>query len=170
MKPLQEYNYEYLVMDNGEVISVKNGWKHIKGQNCNNYRRIHLQGYGKEEWCLIHRLVAKKFIPNPDNLPQINHKNEIKSDNRVENLEWCTASYNTNYGTRNQRVAKKLMNRKKPYGKREKRNVYCIELNQTFSSATVAGNELNIVYCNITKCCKGERRTAGGYHWQFVEE
>ena len=53
----------------------------------------------------VHRLVAIAFIPNPDNLPLVNHKDECKTNNHIDNLEWCTISYNDNYGTRNQRMS-----------------------------------------------------------------
>lgn len=73
------------------------------------YHRVSLQNPdGKYQSYSVHRLVALTFIPNPDNLPQVNHLNEDKSDNYVGNLEWSTASHNTNWGTRNDRVSQKL--------------------------------------------------------------
>lgn len=74
--------------------------------NKSGYPLILLRGSsdGKRRGFSVHRLVAKAFIPNPDNLPQINHKNEIRSDNRVENLEWCTNHYNMHYGNCQRRI------------------------------------------------------------------
>ena len=71
-----------------------------------DYYSVALSKNGKLKSYLVHRLVAITFIPNPDNLPQVNHKDEDKSNNCVENLEWCDNNYNSNYGTRNEKVAK----------------------------------------------------------------
>ena len=65
-----------------------------------HYMEVNLSKNNKVTHYLIHRLVAQAFIPNPNNLPQVNHKDENRENNRVDNLEWCTAEYNTNYGTR----------------------------------------------------------------------
>ena len=75
-------------------------------KNKNGYLAINLviAETGKQKGLYIHRLVAEAFIPNPNNLPCVNHKNEDKTDNRVENLEWCTQKYNCNYGTGIQRA------------------------------------------------------------------
>lgn len=66
----------------------------------------------------MHRIVAKAFIPNPENFPVVNHKNEIRDDNRVENLEWCTQEYNLKYGNHIQRVSESL----KAYWRNKKQN------------------------------------------------
>ena len=68
------------------------------------YLRAQLYSNSKRKSFLVHRLVAQAFIPNPDNLPQVNHRDENPSNDNVENLEWCDAKYNSNYGTRNDRI------------------------------------------------------------------
>ena len=74
------------------------------GKNSRGYLSAVLSYNGKHKAITVHRLVAEAFLPNPDNLPEVNHKDEDKTNNRVENLEWCNHKYNMNYGTRNIRA------------------------------------------------------------------
>lgn len=90
------------VCKNGVVIPThqlsctidKNGYRYVVFNKNHIYKRLR-----------VSRLVASAFIPNPNNLPQVNHKNENRTDDRVENLEWCTAKHNANYGDRNKRIS-----------------------------------------------------------------
>lgn len=75
----------------------------------NGYLRLHLNKDGKRKYYSVHRLVAIAFIHNPNNYPQINHKDENKTNNNVINLEWCTPEYNANYGTRNDKICHSKM-------------------------------------------------------------
>ena len=89
-------------------------------QNCNTnhflkytsdksgYLKVRLYKDKHQHTLLVHRLVALAFLPNPNNYPQVNHKDENKHNNDVSNLEWCTVKYNANYGTRNERIQKQL--------------------------------------------------------------
>lgn len=112
---------------------------------------------------MLHRLVAQLFIQNSDGLPQINHKDENLSNNSYENLEWCTAKYNANYGTRNRRYAEKVM---KPV------NQYDLEGNfiKTWNGAIVVERELGIHGESIARCCLGKQKAAKGYTWKYVKE
>ena len=105
-----------------KVISTRNGYssfgKSIKGRVLKQvlvmgYLKVHLVNIGKGKSIPVHRFVAMAFLANKNNYPQVNHKDEDKTNNIVDNLEWCTALYNNNYGTRNERISKNQNNDRK---------------------------------------------------------
>jgi hypothetical protein len=108
----------------------------------------------------VHRLVALAFIPNPNMLPQINHRNEIKADNRSCNLEWCDSLYNNNYGTR---TLKASISRSIPIKQLTKDGVLVRE----YYGIHEAGRQTNIDYRNIHLVLTGKRKTAGGFKWIY---
>ena len=158
LKDVKDYEGLYAITRDGRVWSYRSN-KFLKPVlDKDGYHKVILCKDGKRKTYYIHRLVAKVFIPNPDNLPQVNHKDEDKSNNCVENLEWCDVKYNINYGTRTKRAAKK-----------QSIPVYCIELDRTFKSLAEAARELGLHNSNIVNCCKGKLKTTGGYHWKYAE-
>lgn len=123
----------------------------------------------------VHRLVAKAFIPNPNNLPQINHKDENKLNNDVNNLEWCDARYNNNYGTRIERYSVTRSRNSKgiiPHPEMQKQvamvDVSTDKTLNTFCSLSEAARQCGLRESKISLVCNGKRRTTGGYKWRFV--
>ena len=132
-KDIEGYEGLYQVSNMGRVKSVErmkwSGKCYYKAperilkprKNGGGYLVVMLSKNGKVKTCRVHRLVATAFIPNPNNLPQINHIDENKGNNHMENLEWCDSKYNNNYGTHNKRVSEKLRGRKQSKESVEKR-------------------------------------------------
>ena len=123
-KDIPGYEGLYKVSNTGKVFSCVTNRELSVIQKKDGYTCISLcdKDHNKKQY-RIHQLVAKAFIPNPNNLPMINHKNEIKNDNRVENLEWCNNFYNSNYGNRNLILSKKLKGVPKSKEAIEKRRI-----------------------------------------------
>ena len=105
MKAIPGYPGYFATVD-GRIYSNKTH-KFLSQSMRGEYLRVSLVNNGKKTSESVHQLVALTFLPNPDNLPQVNHKDENKLNNRIENLEWVSAKENSNYGTRNQRISDK---------------------------------------------------------------
>lgn len=161
----------YKVSDSGEVFSIKRGILLKPSNSKFGYARVTLyKDNGEKHKIMVHRLVAKAFIPNPNELEQVNHINENKLDNTVSNLEWCTSSYNINFGSRNGVVSEKLRKIKnettaKPINQI---NIETNEIVRTWTSIREIERELGIPHSNIYACCTGKRKTRNGYKWRYA--
>ena len=200
-KTIEGYE-NYQVSNLGNVKSLdynRTGKEKIlkPAKNKNGYSMIQLFQNGKGKGFLLHRLVAQAFLPNPNNYPQVNHKDEDKTNNLFSNLEWCTPSYNNNYGTKNERHSKALKGRKHSQewneniakskkGKKqsketiEKRTkvrsiaVVQLDLQRNFISVHQSSKQIErdfgFAHNNIIKCCKGKRKTAYKFKWKYLSE
>lgn len=154
----------YAVDERGNVYRVKTGKLLAQSKEKNGYLSVSLCKDGHEKRKKVHRLVAEAFIPNPHNLPFVNHKDENKANNAADNLEWCTAKYNNFYGS-SQPTVRAVNARKRAVQQLTREG----EIVATFESATEAQRKTGIWQANISKCCKGEKWyiTAGGYVWKY---
>lgn len=111
----------------------------------------------------VHRLVCMAFVENPNNYPHVNHKDENRLNNNADNLEWCTAKYNNNYGTVIKRRAKakqKAVIQMDLYGRKIKK----------WDSLKIAAKHLGIRRTGIIAVCKGRQKTSGGYKWCYARK
>ena len=167
-KDITGYEGYYMVSNMGNVKSLN--YRHTgkegilkAGKDKDSYLQVNLWKDGKMKTYKVHQLVAQAFLSNPQGYKELNHRDEDKTNNCVENLEWCTSQYNKNYGTRNNRVAEKLS---KPVIAIDKITGLIVE----FPSAHEAERKLGINNGNIIRCCQGKLNSCGGFYWMFVND
>ena len=131
------------------------------------YLYVNLCKDRKRKHYKVHRLVAQAYLPNPEVLPELNHIDENKQNNCVDNLEWCERQHNCNYGTRNARIAAAKTNGKcsKPVQQLTKDGTLVAVWTSIHEAERVTGNSKG----NICRCCRGKRPTAGGFIWHYAQ-
>lgn len=175
-KDIKGYEGKYQVSNKGRIKSLSRAIPHLGGfrviperimaqhvSSTTGYYMVSLCKDKKCEWMLTHRIVAMTFIPNPSNLPFVNHKDEIKTNNNVENLEWCTPEYNINYSHVREKQIDAISKEVEQYdfdGKFIKRYKNCYE----------AGRILNVHPSSIRRCCTGEIGSTRGFIWKYTNE
>ena len=169
-RDINGYEGYYQVSDQGRVKSLERKdrfGRTVKERilkpyiNRYGYLLVVLCAGGKQKTLNVHRLVCEAFHENPDNKPQVNHINEDKADNRACNLEWTTAMENSNFGTRNERMAKALS---KPIGQYTRAG----ELVKTWPSLTEIGKQTGFSIGNISQAANGKLKTAYGFIWKYA--
>ena len=148
----------YQISNMGRVWSKKRQIYLNHNKNQKGYHTVCLCAInGKVKREQVSRLVALHFIPNPNNYPCVNHKDENKDNNTETNLEWCSRSYNINYGTRNERD-----------GQKKSKPVRCIETGIVYKSGRDASLALGVHYSAISNVLRGKQKTLKGYHFELV--
>ena len=132
--------------------------KIMKPHSAGSYFTVELSKDRRVKTELVHRLIAKSFLKNDDNLPEVNHKDCNGKNNNVDNLEWCDRKYNINYADRTEKAMKAI-----------EKKVLCIETGKVYDSGAKAAEALGLQKSKISLVCNGKRETTGGFHWCFYQ-
>lgn len=160
-KWIEGYEGKYKISDRGEVFSMAIN-SIMKQQENYGYKLVNLAKNGKYKNCRVHRLVAIAFVENIDNKPQVNHIDEDKTNNHVDNLEWVTPLENANYGNRNKNISNHSGT--KIIAKKEDKEIL-------FNSLTEAEQSgIGVTIRGISAVLHGHQRTHRGYKFKIVDE
>ena len=158
-----DFSSYYQVSNLGRVRSVRNNKLLIQHPTHNGYLRVGLYKDGERLNCRVQRLVAFAFIPVPKgadvNVLDVNHLNEVVTDNRVENLSWSTRKENINYGSANKRR-----------GETMSKKVICLETGKDYKSLKKASQETGCATNGISRCCNGLQESCNNCHWRFYND
>ena len=181
-KPKKDYEGLYEVSNLGRVKSLGNGKSNNSKERIlkpdttrNGYLKVRLYKDGKRKQFLVHRVVVETFLPNPNNLPEVNHKDENKENNFVGtpendykdgNLEWCTREYNNNYGNRIQKI--KEINTNGKCSKKVLQFTLDGVLIREWPSTQECGRN-GFSQSAVSACCRGEKPHYKGYIWRYKE-
>ena len=166
-KDIEGYEGLYQVSNLGRIKSLQK-WKRAScpdeyilkpSENNCGYYQVMLYRHTKKKKFLIHRIVAQAFVPNPDNLPHINHIDENKTNNCADNLEWCTPRYNNCYGTAKFRAMLTI-------GKPVEQRLVNGQLLAIYITPTIAEQITGISRKEISACIRGDICSAGGFIWK----
>lgn len=168
-KDIEGYEGLYQVSNLGRVRSLRRNIIFKNRIERSGYEGVYLYKNKGYKYFLIHRLVANAFISNPDNLPQVNHKDENKLNNCISNLEWCDCKYNQNYGTRGKRISQKQLN-----DKNKSKVVLQYTKDGCFIKEWKSTRDIqrNLGFCqsDISKCCRNIIKTVHSYIWKYKKE
>lgn len=153
-----------MVSNMGRIKDKRGDVKKLKIEPSEGYPRISLKRFGKSDWYLIHRLVAEAFLDNPQNKPFVNHKNGIKTDNYVGNLEYCTPRENSLLASKNGQL----------HGGKGRTEVVATDVRtgekEYFCSQVEAARAIGCDSSQINKCLHGKRKTTHGYKFEYVKQ
>ena len=166
-KDIEDFENLYQVSDMGRVCRLSHGVRKIRkfgsGGKQGNYDMVVLCKNGVIKGYTVHSLVARAFVPNPNNLPQINHKDENTHNNAASNLEWCDSSYNNSYGSHGKNISNT-----KSYDIFQWTKTG--EFVRKWHGISNAARVLGICRTSIQYCLSGRYQTAGGYVWTYGSE
>lgn len=165
-KDIVGYEGLYQISNLGRLKSLKRIYSHriypskilsIR-KDTHGYMQAFLYKNNQRKVYLVHRLVAKAFLDNPNNCKEVNHIDEDKTNNKISNLEWCNRNYNVNYGNRTSKTSVKV-------------EQYDLQNNliKERNSISEASRKLNIAISGISACCRKINKTSGGYIWKYKE-